>query len=56
MMEENKVKQMTPEEKAKYDERKRVWIEHRRQKEEKHRQEMEEKLTKSRERMAAEYV
>jgi hypothetical protein len=56
MMEENKMNEMTEEEKEKYMERKKAWIERRKAKEEKERQIMEEKLQKSRERMANEIV
>lgn len=55
-MEENKMKEMTQEEREKYEQRKKAWLEKRRQKEEKHRREMEEKLHKNRERMASEYL
>ena len=56
MMEENKMKEMTPEERKKYEERKKAWLQHRKEKEERHKREMEEKLQRNREKMAAEIM
>ena len=55
MMEQNKLKEMTPEELEKYEARKKAWLERRRQKEELRRAEEEEKQRIARERMDSEY-
>ena len=55
MMEQNKLKEMTPEELEKYEARKKAWLEKRRQKEELRRAEEEEKQRIARERMDSEY-
>ena len=55
MMEQNKLKEMTSEEREKYEARKRVWLEKRREKEERMRIEEEEKLRLAKERMNFEY-
>ena len=56
MMEEKKIKDMSPEERVQYEQRKKAWIQKRREKEEKQKREMEEKLQKSREKMVAEIM
>ena len=55
MMEQNKLKEMTPEELEKYEARKKAWLERRRQKEDLRRGEEEEKQCIARERMDSEY-
>ena len=55
MMEQNKLKEMTPEELEKYEARKKAWLERRRQNEELRRAEEEEKQRIARERMDSEY-
>lgn len=55
MMEQNKLKEMTPEEKMRYQKRKEEWLERRRQKEEQRRKEEEEKIRIAKERMNLEY-
>lgn len=56
MMEENKLKEMTPEARAKYEERKRQWLVERKRKEEERQRIEEEKLRKNREMMEEEYM
>ncbi len=56
MMEENKLKEMTPEARVKYEERKKLWLEQRRQKDEERQEMEEEKLRKNREMIEEEYL
>ena len=55
MMEQNQLKEMTNEEREKYEARKKVWLEKRREKEERMRIEEEEKFRLAKERMNFEY-
>ena len=55
MMEQNKLKEMTSEERETYEARKQVWLDKRKEKEERMRAEEEEKLRLAKERMSLEY-